>query len=119
MLEIKLDKESIESISKNLAAVFKEIIKDELTASKQTDAYERFLSPKDTCMLFVPNITLPTLESYVQKGLLKKYYLGGRTWFIYSELLDAIKDMKNYTAADFIRFHPRNGTAQVNDTTHN
>ncbi len=76
---------------------FRDVIREELHAIHEKELQEKFLSPEETCNLFQPAISKPTLESYSQKNLLKKYYLGGRTWYKYSELMDAMKQIKKFS----------------------
>ena len=75
----------------------RQIIKEEIQLALKADLKEKFLSPEETCNLFQPAITKPTLESYSQRELLKKYYLGGRTWYKYSELIDTVKGIKKFS----------------------
>ena len=80
-----------------LGDYFRGIIREELDARHEKDVLEKLCSPEETCNLFTPRISKPTLESYSQRGLLNKYYLGGRTWFKYSEILQALKQIKKYS----------------------
>lgn len=63
---------------------------------KAEELQEKFLSPEEICNLFKPAITKPTLESYSKKYF-KKYYLGGRTWYKYAEVIGAMKEIKKYS----------------------
>ncbi len=81
----------------DLTEKFRGIIREELAAKSEKDLLEKYLSPEETCNLFQPAITKPTLESYSKKRLLKKYYLGGRTWFKYSEVIAAAKEIKKFS----------------------
>jgi hypothetical protein len=80
-----------------LAAFLPSLVKDTLLNLKKEELKEQLLSPEETCKLFKPAITKPTLESYCEKGYLTKYYLSGRTWFKYSEVLQALKSIKRYS----------------------
>jgi hypothetical protein len=81
----------------DLTNIFRDVVREELNAKNEKELQDKFLSPEETCNLFSPAITKPTLESYSQKNLLKKYYLGGRTWYKYSELVDAMKQIKKFS----------------------
>jgi hypothetical protein len=72
------------------------LVKTELTEITQKELKEKFLSPEETCKLFTPAISKPTLESYSKKYF-KKHYLGGRTWYKYSEVIEAIEKIKKYS----------------------
>jgi hypothetical protein len=75
---------------------FRSVVREEIQAIKEKELQDKFLSPEETCNLFSPAITKPTLESYSKKYF-KKYYLGGRTWYRYAEVIAAIKQIKKYS----------------------
>jgi hypothetical protein len=70
-----------------------EAVKKALTERLQ----EKFLSPEETCNLFSPAISLPTLATYSKKGHFKKYSLEGRTWYKYGEVTSALASLKPYS----------------------
>lgn len=72
------------------------IIHNSIRSIKQEELQEKLLSPEETCKLFTPAISIPTLNSYYKKGYLEKYYLEGRTWYKYSEVMAALKSIKRY-----------------------
>jgi hypothetical protein len=72
------------------------IVRKEIREKDLEDLNEKLLSPEETCKLFAPCISRPTLESYVRKGVFIKYNLGGRCWFKYSEIMAALKTLKRY-----------------------
>lgn len=80
----------------DLTGIFREIVREELLSAKEQELEDRLLSPDETCKLFKPAISLPTLQSYFKKGLIRKHYIGGRTWYKYSELMEDIKHIKRY-----------------------
>lgn len=80
-----------------LTEIFRDLIREEIHAKNEKELKEKLLSPEETCKLFSPAITKPTLESYSQKELLKKYSLGGRTWFKYHEVMEAVKEIKRFS----------------------
>jgi hypothetical protein len=83
-----------------LRSFFQDIVRNEVRSKAAEDLQEKLLSPEETCKLFTPAISKPTLESYYEKGYLQKYYLEGRTWYKYSEVLAALKTIKKYSRQD-------------------
>jgi hypothetical protein len=61
------------------------------------DLQEKFLSPDKTRRMFHPEVSLVTLNSWAEKGLLNKHYIGGRTYYKYSEVIEAVKTLKRYS----------------------
>lgn len=59
---------------------------------------EKLLSPAETCLLFQPKISLPTLNRWTKAGYIIMYRIGGRTWYKYSEIFNAAKELKLYKA---------------------
>ncbi len=51
---------------------------------------EEYLTRNEASLLL--KISLPTLHSWVNKGLLKKYELGGSRYFLRSEIHQRIKE---------------------------
>ena len=80
-----------------LENVVSEKVEQAVRKVKDEELQEKFLSPEETCKLFKPAITKPTLESYAQKDFLQKYHLGGRTWYKFSEVEAAMKQIKKYS----------------------
>ncbi|MCW3108467.1 MAG: DNA-binding protein [Segetibacter sp.] len=72
------------------------IIKEEIKTEQQADLQEKFLSPKDTCKLFQPNISKVTLSAWTKDGLLKDYRISGRVYYKYSEIMEAVKHLARY-----------------------
>lgn len=81
----------------HLSAVLRNIIKEELKASQLNVLDEKMLSPKEVCSLFTPKISLVTLGSWASKGYLTKYFIGGRTWYKYSEVVSSLNSLKRYS----------------------
>lgn len=80
-----------------ITGIFQNIIREELKTHQRLEIQEKLLSPKETCNLFNPRISLVTLASWTNKGLLTKHYIGGRTYYRYSEIMASIKSFKKYT----------------------
>ncbi len=79
-----------------LASTIEGIVQKALREKQREDLQEKLLSPKETCLLFSPSISLVTLDSWAEKSLLKKYYIGGRTYYKYSEVIESAKTLKKY-----------------------
>lgn len=73
-----------------------QIVREEISAAKIEDLEEKMLSPSETCRLFNPKISLVTLNSWAGKGLLVKHYIGGRTYYKYSQVINSFKTLKRY-----------------------
>lgn len=72
------------------------MVKQGIKTFKEEELQEKLLSPDNTRKLFTPAISLPTLDSYAEKGYFNKYYLEGRTWYKYSEVMAALRTIKKY-----------------------
>src|SRR5688572_27552632 len=79
-----------------LTRVFKQVVRDELLEAMKGEQMEKFLSPQETCNLFQPKISIPTLKSWQSKGYLRMYRKGGRTYYKYSEILESMKHIAKY-----------------------
>lgn len=76
--------------------MMRKVFTEVLYAKQSEDQKDKLLSPEETCKLFQPAISKPTLDSYSKKQLLTKYRMGGRTWFKKGEVLEAMKTIKKY-----------------------
>ena len=56
---------------------------------------EKLLTAKEVAELF--SVSTVTISSWVSKGLLTKYSIGGRTKFKYTEVMDSLKTLKKYS----------------------
>ena len=79
-----------------LKEIFTAVVRQELLAKSAEEAQERFLSPKETCCLFSPKVSLVTLNAWANKGLLNKHYIGARTYYKQVEVMEAVKLLKKY-----------------------
>lgn len=86
----------------DIAPFIQGIVREEVRNKAHEELQERLLSPEETCKLFTPAISKPTLESYYEKGYFQKYYLEGRTWYKYSEVMAALKSIKKYSRRELI-----------------
>ena len=57
---------------------------------------ERLLSPAETCKLFIPAITKATLTSWTEKGWLQDHRIGGRVFYLKSEVLASTLTLGKY-----------------------
>jgi hypothetical protein len=80
----------------DIIAQVRQVVKEEISASQQKLLEEKLLSPKEACKLFVPAISRQTLDSISKSGILQKHYLGGKVFFKYSEIMQALKTFKRY-----------------------
>lgn len=80
-----------------LTGLLTSIVREEIRAKNVEDLHEKLLSPEETCKLFVPAISIATLNNYSNQGLVKKHYLGRLTFYKYSEVIDAVKTLKKYS----------------------
>ena len=57
---------------------------------------EVLLSPKETCNLFSPKVSIVTLASWEKQGFIKKHRIGARTYYKRSEVLKAATSLRKY-----------------------
>jgi hypothetical protein len=57
---------------------------------------ERFLSPAETCKIFQPHISKVTLHQWTKDGLIQSHRMGGRKYYLLSEVIAAAKSIKKY-----------------------
>lgn len=71
-------------------------VREEFRAIKAEELMDKYLSPEKSRKLFDPEISLVTLSAWAKKGLVNKHHIGGRTYYKYCELMDAVKSLKKY-----------------------
>jgi excisionase family DNA binding protein len=64
-----------------------------LLTEKNTSSIDGLMSLEDVAELF--NVSLPTVHSYVRKGILVKYKMGAKTYFKREEVLSTLFDSKS------------------------
>lgn len=74
----------------------KSAVRDEIAAKKVEEIEQKLLSPSETCKLFSPPISKPTLSSWTKSGFLKDYRISGRVYYRASEVIEAAKHLKKY-----------------------
>lgn len=80
----------------DLAFTIEAIVNKAIQDKQKTDLAERLLSPEETCKLFNPTISKVTLHNWERQGRLKKYRMGGRVFFKYSEIMAGLETLKRY-----------------------
>ena len=83
---------------KDLYGNVRNIVKEEFEAYYRSIISEKLLSPSEVCKLFDPNISKVTLANWTTQGRLKKYSLGGRVFYKYSEVMESLKTIKKYSS---------------------
>lgn len=73
-------------ISEKVKSQLKELFK-EIQGTSKEDEHE-FITRKETAALF--KVSLVTVHDWSNNGILKPYKLGNRTYYKYSELLEAL-----------------------------
>ena len=74
----------------------KDIIKNEIQEANQKDQADKLLSPAETCKLFQPAVSKMTLIRWTKNERLIEYRIGGRVFYKYSEIMEAMKHLKKY-----------------------
>lgn len=80
----------------DLATAIETIVNKAIHEKHKSDLAERLLSPEETCKLFHPQISKVTLHNWERQGRLKKYRMGGRVFYKYSEVLAGLDSLKRY-----------------------
>ena len=57
---------------------------------------ERLLSPAEACKLFKPAITKATLASWTKQGFLQEHRIGGRVFYLQSEIFASTMKLSKY-----------------------
>ena len=79
-----------------LITLIQSALRLEIRDKQEVELQDKLLSPRETCKLFNPKISLVTLESWTKKDLLIKHYIGGRTYYKYSQVMESLKTLKRY-----------------------
>jgi hypothetical protein len=89
--QILLNGISAEQLVESLRPMIREELR--LVFSEQE---ERLLSPAETCKLFIPAITKATLTAWTEKGWLQEHRIGGRVFYLKSEVLASTLKLGKY-----------------------
>ena len=92
--QILLNGITIDQLVESLRLMIREEVR--LVFSEQE---ERLLSPAETCKLFIPAITKATLTSWKEKGWLQDHRIGGRVFYLKSEVLASTLTLGKYKNA--------------------
>jgi len=82
---------SIEQLVEHFRPMIREEVR--LVFSEQD---EKYISPAETCKLFIPAITKATLTSWTEKGWLQDHRIGGRVYYFKSEVLACSLTLRKY-----------------------
>jgi len=86
---------TFEQMGEILEPILRKVVRQEL--SQLLDKKEdRFLSPKEACERFVPKISKTTLANWTSQGLINSYRIGGRVYYLFSEILEKAVTLKKY-----------------------
>ena len=72
------------------------VIKQELSSKQNEAMAEKFLSPAEVCEMFQPKISKVSLSAWTKAGKLTANRLGGRVFYRYSEIIQAVTHLKKY-----------------------
>ena len=78
----------------SLLKSFREIIREEIKADLKDQLQEKLLNVTEVAKLF--SVSTMTISSWVAKGLLTKYSIGGRNYFKNAEVMESLKSLKKY-----------------------
>lgn len=80
----------------DLASEIRSIVRAEIIAQNQTELQERLLSPEEVRKLFTPKISRVTLSAWDREGRLSSYRIGGRVWYKYSDVMEALEKLERF-----------------------
>ena len=83
-----------------LLSQIRDIVKEEVLTSASNELKHQLLSPEKTRALFNPEITRQTLARWTKEGHLTAHRIGGRNYYKYGEVIEAVKTIKRYRAFD-------------------
>jgi len=72
----------------------REIIREELLVLQPKETIPKYLSREEVCSLL--RISLPTLNTYTRKGILKGSKIGTRVLYLASDVQAALQDATSY-----------------------
>ncbi len=78
-----------------LIEVLRPMIKEEMR-QVMAEQKEQLLSPAEVCKLFKPAITKATLASWTKQGFLQEHRIGGRVFYLQSEILACTTKLSKY-----------------------
>ncbi|GAA4327936.1 hypothetical protein [Flaviaesturariibacter amylovorans] len=81
----------------DLQAIIDTCVQKAIREKQQEELMEKFLSPEETRKLFVPAVSLVTLNDWANKGYINRHRLGGRVWYKYGEIIESAKTLKKFS----------------------
>ena len=57
---------------------------------------EKLISATKACEFFASKISKPTLKNWTDNGYLKEHRIGGRVFYLESEIINSCKTLKKY-----------------------
>jgi len=86
----------LSGISPNqLVELLRPMIREEVR-QVMAEQEEKLISPAEACKLFKPAITKATLTSWTEKGWLQLHRIGGRNYYLQSEILASTLKLGRY-----------------------
>jgi len=89
--QILLNGLSVDQLIEALRPMIKEEMRQVMAEQK-----EQLLSPGEVCKLFKPAITKATLASWTKQGFLQEHRIGGRVFYLQSEILASTTKLSKY-----------------------
>ncbi len=84
-----------EDLAKVLEPMIRTFIQEEIKAALELKD-DKLLSPREVCEKFVPKISKTTLADWTKKGLIEKKQIGGKVFYLFSEIVEKSKTLKRY-----------------------
>lgn len=84
----------------DIQAALRQIVKEEISEREKKDSMDTLLSPEEARKLFKPSISRGTLHNWTKEGILTSHPIGGRVWYKYSDILQALGKIKKYSRSE-------------------
>lgn len=82
------------AIAETLLPQIRQIIKEEIDASKTAELQAKYISVDEVMKMF--SVSRGTIYNWERDGKIKSYLMGGRRLFKYGELIQAVEKIKKY-----------------------
>ena len=76
---------------------FRQIVKEELQASKAEDLQKKYISIDGFMNMFDPAVSRGTIYNWEKSGLFKSCLIGGRRVIKYTDAVEAVERIKKYS----------------------
>lgn len=86
----------INSIKEAILPELRQIIQEENKRKVSEELQEKFLSIDEGRKMFQPAVSRGTLYNWEAQGYIQSYLIGGKRFFKYSELIEAVQKIKKY-----------------------